>query len=188
MKKILSLCGVALIALLASVGLAPAAHAYPDVSIDLTVNRQVLYGGESFTATGTSDVTCAWNLTWNGVEKSGTGTNGSPYVTSYTAPAVTKITKIPLNGTCTYTPPTSRTTAKASAASATWHRTIIITVLPRGSAVSPPTSGGGSDLPNTGGPNLLFLLAGLVLFGAGVSAVFVARRRAEDVDIVTGQA
>lgn len=188
MKKFASLCGAALIALIAAVGLAPAAHAYPDVSIDLSVDRSVLYGGESFTATGSSDVTCAWRLSWNGVVKTGAGTDGSPYVTSYQAPAVTKITKIPLHGTCTYTVPTARhTAARAAAASAVWTRTIEITVLPVGSAVSPP-SNGGADLPNTGGPSWVPLVLGLVFLATGAASVFVARRRAESVDTVAGQA
>lgn len=183
MKKFASLCVVALVALLAALGPAPAAHAYPDVAIDLTVDRQVLYGGESFTATGTSDVTCDWNLEWNGVIKTGQSSDGSPLVRSYEAPNVTKITKIPLHGICTYTQPT----AKAGAPGATWNRTIEITVLPRGSAVSPPTDNG-TDLPNTGGPNILFLFGGVLLLVAGAGAVTVARRRAESVDTVAGQA
>lgn len=186
MKKLLASCVVALIALLTTVGLAPAAQAYPDVTIDLTVNRQVLYGGENFTATGTSNVNCAWNLEWNGVVRNGAGSSGSPFSTTYTAPPVTKITKIPLHGTCTYADPTVRRAARAAAPSAVWQRTIMITVLPRGSATAPPDNG--ADLPNTGGPNILFLLGGLGLLLAGATAVTVARRRAEDADIVTGQA
>lgn len=188
MKKLMSLCGAALIALLAVAGLAPAAHAYPDVNIDLTVNRQVLYGGETFTATGTSDVTCSWHLTWNDVARTGQGTDGSPFVTTYTAPAVTKVTKIPLHGTCTYTQPSARKAAKAArtaASAATWERTIMITVLPRGSAVSPPA---GSDLPNTGGPNVLYFLVGIGLLTMGAGAVVVARHRAENADTIIGQA
>lgn len=188
MKKFFVSCGVALVALLATIGIAPAAHAYPDVTIDLSVNRQVLYGGENFIATGTSNVSCAWNLEWNGAVHTGSGSFGSPYSTTYTAPAVTQITKIPLHGTCTYTSPTSGRAARAAVAGTQWTRTIIITVLPPASAVSPPTQNGGGDLPNTGGPNILFLLGGLVLLATGATAVTVARRRADDVDIVAGQA
>lgn len=185
MKKLFCVCGGALIALLAAAGLAPAAHAYPDANINLTVNRQVLYGGETFTATGTSDVSCDWHLSWNDVVRTGQGSEGSPYRTTYTAPAVTKVTKIPLHGTCTYTQPTARQAAarapRSSAVSATWERTIMITVLPQASAVLPPTA---SDLPNTGGPNFLFFLAGVGLLMVGASAVVMARRRAESIDTV----
>lgn len=183
MKKFVLSCGVALLALLGSFGMAPAAQAYPDVIIDLTVNRQVLYGGENFTATGTSNVDCSWTTEWNDVVRTGPGTPADAFTTTYTAPEVTQVTKIPLHGTCEYVDPTVR----AAATTATWERTIMITVLPRGQA-APPTDNGTSDLPNTGGPNLAFLLGGLGLLFVGATAVTVARRRAENVDIATFQA
>lgn len=188
MKKTAMTCAGTLIALLALVGLAPAANAYPDVTIDLTVDRQVLYGAETYTATGTSNVDCAWTLEWDGEVHTGTGADGSPYTTTYTAPEVEEITEIPLHGTCGYTEPSGRVAARAAAGPATWERTIIITVLPQGDGtVVPPTDNGG-NLPNTGGPNLLFLIAGVGLLVLGAGAVTVARRRAENVDIATGQA
>jgi LPXTG-motif cell wall-anchored protein len=58
-------------------------------------------------------------------------------------------------------------------------------VLPRSSAVSPPAS---SDLPNTGGPNIVFLFGGLALLLAGATAVTVARRRAEEAEIAASRA
>jgi LPXTG-motif cell wall-anchored protein len=186
MKRFAVLCVAVLVALLATIGLAPAAQAYPDVTIDLTAKPQVLYGGETFTATGTSNVDCAWTMEWDGVVRTGAGSSGSPFSTIYTADDVTKITKIPLHGTCAYTDPSARAAARASAAAATWKRTIIITVLPRGNA-APPTDNS-TDLPNTGGPSFAFLLGGLALLLVGATAVTVARRRAEDVDILTGQA
>lgn len=166
---------VATLGLLALVGLAPAAQAYPDVNFNLTVNRQVIYGGETFTATATSNVTCDWTLVWNGQDSDTTRTHTSSlFVTTYTADEVSKVTKIPLQGTCEYTVPTARTAAHArSTARATWHKTIMITVLPRGSAL-PPTTGG--TLPNTGGPSLWLLVAGLGLTGIGVTAVARSRR------------
>ena len=180
MKKLTSLGVVALTALLAVLavlGFQPSAQAYPDVQINLTVNRQVLYGGETFTATASSqNATCSWTLEWHGDVRKKADTY--KFVTTYTAPEVTKTTKIPLHGTCAYTAPTARGTA-------TWERTIMITVLPPSSAVSPP---GSSDLPNTGGPNLLFLAGGLALLLAGATAVTVARRRAEEAEIRASQA
>jgi LPXTG-motif cell wall-anchored protein len=62
----------------------------------------------------------------------------------------------------------------------------MITVLPRGSAVSPPENSG--DLPNTGGPKFIVLLGGVALLLAGAGAVVVARRRAENADTAAGQA
>lgn len=182
MKKLAIACVAVLGALLVTVGMAPWAQAYPNVSIDLSVDRQTLYSGESFTATGTSNVDCAWTTEWDGKVHTGAGSNGSPFITDYEAPVVTKVTPIPLHGTCVYDDPSSN--ARASVAGATWERTIVVTVLPRGNA-APPNNG--ADLPNTGGPNLLFLLGGLGLLLTGATAVVVARRRAE-IDIVPGQA
>lgn len=188
MKKLTSLGVVALaalIAVLAMLGFSAPAQAYPDVRIDLTVNRQVLYGGQTFTATAQSNVTCAWTLEWNGAVRQ---SSGSQFSTTYTAARVAKVTKIPLHGTCVYDTaqkPSARVAARAAGAPATWQRTIMITVLPRSTAVSPP---GGSDLPNTGGPNLLILLGGLGLVLSGATAVAVARRRAEEAEIQASQA
>ena len=177
-KKVLSLVVAALLGLLAIIGLAPAAQAYPEVIIDLTAQPTVLYGGETFTATATANVVCDWTLEWNGDSRDKNASNN--FTTVYTAPEVTKITKIPLHGTCVYelpegaTPVTGRTAAKAAAGPlVTWKRTIMITVLPRGSAVNPP----GEDLPNTGGPNLWILLAGLGLVGAGTAVTLRSRRK-----------
>ena len=177
-KKVLSLVVAAVLGLLATIGLAPAAQAYPEVIIDLSVNRTVLYGGQTFTATATSNVDCDWTLEWNGDSRDKNASQN--FVTTYTAPAVTQITKIPLHGTCVYTlpdgatPVTGRHAARAAAGPlVTWKRTIMITVLPRGSAVSPP----GSNLPNTGGPDLWILLAGLSLVGAGAAVTLRSRRK-----------
>jgi LPXTG-motif cell wall-anchored protein len=179
-KKVLSLGVAALVGLLAIIGLAPAAQAYPEVIIDLTAQPTVLYGGETFTATATSNVDCDWTLEWNGDSRDKNASQ--EFITTYTAPDVTKITKIPLHGTCVYTlpdgatPVTGRQAAKAAAGPlVTWKRTIMITVLPRGSAVSPP----GDDLPNTGGPNLWILLAGLGLLGVGTAVTLRSRRKVQ---------
>ena len=179
-KKVLSLGVAALVGLLAVIGLAPAAQAYPEVVIDLTAHPTVLYGGETFTATATSNVDCDWTLEWNGDSRDKNASK--KFVTTYTAPDVTKITRIPLHGTCVYelpdgaTPVTGKVSAKAAAGPlTTWKRTIMITVLPRGSAVSPP----GDDLPNTGGPDLWILLAGLGLVGVGTAVTLRSRRKAQ---------
>lgn len=181
MKKLTTIGAVALAALVAGLAMlwfSSPAQAYPDVRIDLSVNRSVLYGGEKFTATASSDgTTCAWTLTWNGVVREGGSSTGNSFRTTYQAPQVKHVTKIPLHGTCTY----DARTAPAARGTATWERTIMITVLPPSTAVSPPV--GGSDLPNTGGPNLLFLLGGVGLLVAGATAVTMARRRAEEADI-----
>jgi LPXTG-motif cell wall-anchored protein len=185
MKKLTSL-GVAafaaLIAVLAMLVAQSPAQAYPEVQIGLKVDRQVLYGGQKFTATASSNVHCSWNLEWNSKVRKGHSFTDSDFRTTYTAPAVIKTTKIPLHGTCSYD---SSETPSAARSSATWRQTIMITVLPRSSAVSPP---GGSDLPNTGGPNLIVLLGGLVLLVTGATAVTFARRRAEEAEIQASRA
>ncbi|WP_457112706.1 LPXTG cell wall anchor domain-containing protein [Marmoricola sp. URHA0025 HA25] len=179
MKKFVSL-GLAAFAALAGVlvilGAQTPAQAYPELSISLSVNRTVLYGGQTFTATATGNVTCDWDLAWNGAVRDAHRAPNAAFDTTFTAPKVTKVTKIPLHGTCVYDAaehPSARTTAA-------WQRTIVITLLPRSSAVSPPV---GSHLPSTGGPNLLFLVGGLGLLVAGATAVTVARRRAEEAEI-----
>jgi LPXTG-motif cell wall-anchored protein len=189
MKKLSSLGAVALVALLTGLvvlGLQSQAQAYPDVQINLTVNRQTIYSHQSFTATATSqNTTCDWTLEWNGDTRHASDTH--KFVTTYTGPKVTEVTKIPLHGTCTYPSSTARSGQRTAASSATWQRTIVITVLPRGAAVSPPTAGGSSDLPSTGGPNRLFLAGGLVLLITGASAVTLARRRAEEAEIAASR-
>jgi LPXTG-motif cell wall-anchored protein len=173
MKKLASLGLMVMIAVLAAVGLAPAANAYPDNQFNLTVDRQVMYGGESFTATATSNVVCDWTLEWNNVVR--TKTDPAIFQTTYKTPIVTKITKIPLHGTCAYDDGLPRVAAR-SAKAATWSKTIMITVLPRGSAVSPP----GENLPNTGGPNRWLLLGGVGAVLAGAGVVIASRKRFQE--------
>lgn len=169
----------------AAVALAPSASAYPEAVINLTVDRQTLFEGEQFTATGTSNVDCDWTTEWNDVVRTGTGSNGSPFQTTYTAPDVEDVTKIPLNGVCQYTDPSTESGERTAAGDSTFTRTIIITVLPRNAEVSPPNEGG---LPNTGGPNALILLGGFGLLATGTTAVTVARRRAVEMDAAPRQA
>lgn len=180
MKKLTSLgltALAALVAVLAVLGLQPSAQAYPEVQTNLTVDRQVLYGGEAFTVTATSEnASCTWSLEWDGQVRESGETFG--FVTTYTAPEVSEVMKLPLNGTCYHAAPGSR-------GAATWERSIMITVRPPTTAVSPP---GASDLPNAGGPNLLFLAGGVALLIAGASAVIVARRRAEEAELQASRA
>ena len=187
MKKWASL-GVAafaaLIAVLAVSGSLTPAQAYPELSFKLDTNRSVLYGGQTFTATATGNVTCDWALEWNGQNRAAHEAPNASFQTTYTAPAVDKVTKIPLTGTCVYDSEEKPTATNRTAAA--WTRTIMITVLPQSSAVSPPT--GGSHLPSTGGPNSLFLAGGILLLLSGAIAVTVARRRAEDAEIQASRA
>ena len=178
MKKYGYVVLAAIAAVLVSLGFSSAAQAYPDVRIDLTVNHQVLYSGESFTVTGISTVPCTLDLEWNDEVRKSAATK--KFVTSYVAPAVTKVTKIPLTGVCHYAAPTG---GKAAAGVSTLQRRITVTVLPRSSGATAAPVDNSADLPGTGGPNLVFLLSGLVLLLTGATAVTVARRRAEEVEL-----
>jgi hypothetical protein len=178
MKKYGYVVLAAIAAVAVSLGLSSAAQAYPDIRVDLTVNHKVLYSGESFTATGVSSVDCALDLEWDHVVRQ--SAPAKRFVTSYVAPQVTKVTKIPLNGVCRYTTPAG---GSSSAKVSTLRSRITVTVLPRANGATPPPVDNSADLPGTGGPNRVFLLSGLVLLLAGATAVTVARRRAEDVEL-----
>lgn len=182
MKKLTSL-GVAafaaLVAVLAGFGSLSPAQAYPERTFKLEVNRSVLYGGQSFTATAFGNVTCDWALDWNGETRTAHRDPNKEFNTTYVAPRVTHVTKIPLNGTCVYDAE-ENPSDRATLTPASWSRKIIITVLPRGAAVSPP---GGSDLPSTGGPDWRVLAGGLLLLVSGATAVTIARRRAEEAEV-----
>jgi LPXTG-motif cell wall-anchored protein len=183
MKKPSTLGAVALaalVAVLAMLGFSAPAQAYPDARVELTVNRSVLYSGQDFTVRASASASCDWSLEWAGDVRTGTSSSGRDFTATYTAAQVTKVTKIPLHGTCVYSSSASTSAASGARTAATWQRTVVITVLPKSTAVSPP---GCADLPNTGGPNLLFLVGGLGLLLAGATAVSVARRRAEEAEI-----
>ncbi|RNL60625.1 LPXTG cell wall anchor domain-containing protein [Nocardioides marmoriginsengisoli] len=173
MKKFGYVAVAAIAALLVTLGITSSAQAYPDVQISLTASKQVVYGGDSFTATATANVDCDWSLAWDGSTPTGDGTR---FVTTYQAPQVTEITKIPLTGSCDYADPSK--SARSAADPSSLQRQLTITVLPVASAGVTP-SDNRADLPGTGGPNWIFLASGLVLLLAGASAVALARRRAE---------
>jgi LPXTG-motif cell wall-anchored protein len=178
MKKIAFAVVTAFAGLVVTLGLSSPAQAYPDVSITLTANPQVIYSGASFTATTASNVNCSWAIDLDGNLHQGSGTS---YATTYVAPKVTEITKFPMTGVCNYAAPAKAGRAKAGALT-TWKQTLTITVLPQGNAAAAPNDKG-ADLPNTGGPNRMFFASGLGLLIAGALAVFVARRRAEEAEL-----
>lgn len=166
-------------AVLVTLGFAPAAHARTDVQINLGTSRHVLYGGDSFKATATANVSCDWALNWNGVGRQNVG---AAFATTYVAPQVTRITKVPLTGACTYAAPSGAGSAGASAPLSTWHRTIMVTILPRAYGAASP-AGARTDLSGPGGPDQAVFFGGLALLLTGAGAVAVARRRAEGADL-----
>lgn len=167
MKKFAYVAVAAFAAFLVTLGFTSSAQAYPDVRISAVPDKLVVNAGDPLTVTATSSVDCSWGESWN---DEGHASAGTKFVTTYVAPAVSKITKIPLTATCAY--------GAAATGTQTWKHQTTITVLPvaNGAAAPPQAS---SDLPNSGGPNRVFLLSGLVLLLAGATAVTVARRRAE---------
>jgi LPXTG-motif cell wall-anchored protein len=174
MQKFGIVAVAAFAALLVTLGFSSAAQAYPEVQTSLTASKLTVNGGDAFSATASANVDCAWTVSWNGEERTSGGTK---FVASYTAPTVTKITKVPVTATCAYVATDS--SGRASAVPTVRERELTITVLPTASAAAAAPSQNSADLPNTGGPNRVFLLSGLVLLLAGATAVTVARRRAE---------
>ena len=167
MKKLALLCIAALGSALLVLGTAPSASAYPEVTCDVSVDRQVLNPGETFTATGTATAindqgnvvdpsNIHWSFRWNGVTKLRTGT---PVHATFTAPEVTHTRKITL-------------TARAETPQGPCVHHIDITVV--AAEVSPP---GGGGLPGTGGPAFWILVAALALLLVGGGTVVVTRKR-----------
>jgi hypothetical protein len=183
-----------LLAALAVVGAAPAGAAAHHFSV--TVDHTAVHSGRQFTVTAVANTPCTWLVEWNGERRH---TQARTFVTTFTAPAVTKRTTYALSARCFYSaaPATHRGSSARTAAGApadaqtivvrvppSWARTIVITVLPAGAVVSPPHTGGGGGvgpdgLPGTGGPDRWILLAGLALLLTGATAV---RRGARDGD------
>jgi len=182
MKKLAS-CG--LVVLISLLALAFPARADSAAQFALKVDRKVLFSDEQFTATATSKIDCDWILEWNGERKHADTRRLSA---TFTAPTVTRVTKIPLKGRCFYAPPAQPKPGRAAAVRGgasqriqvtvppSWTRTIVITVLPAGSAVNPPDDGG-SELPDTGGPDRWLLIVGLGAVLAGAVTVREAARR-----------
>jgi LPXTG-motif cell wall-anchored protein len=172
MKKLALTVGAALGAALLVLGVTPAATAYPEQTCTVSVDRQQVYPGETFTAYGqVSGVDAAnqplpssafrWSFQWNGVTKERTGASVK---VSFKAPKVSRSRTITL-------------TARSSSAAGDCVRHIDVTVV--NADVSPPKSGGGSGggLPGTGGPEFWILVAGLVLVVGGGGAMAASRRR-----------
>lgn len=140
-----------------SFGFAPAAQAYPDAALTITLSDSTVVSGASFSVSASSDVNCAFDATFNGGTKTGSGTT---FDASFTAPSVTQRERMPVTVTCTQSDGT------------TTSRSANVTVLP-------PASQGASSagLANTGGPNVGLLGAALALLLGGAGFLVVSRRR-----------
>ncbi len=165
MKKLLMIGLTALVTLFVAIGVAPAASAYPELSCNVEVDAQVVDSGGTFTATGTaqqsstdgSSSAADWEMTFDGDVRTGKAVK---FTQKFKAPDVTKTTKVPLTATATL-----------SDGQTTCSKTVDITVV-AGVAVSGP----GGGLPNTGGPRLALLFAGLGLLLAGGFAIRQSRK------------
>jgi LPXTG-motif cell wall-anchored protein len=169
MKKLVVIGLTALVTLFVTLGVAPSAYAYPELSCNVEVDAQVVDSGESFTATGTSQQVTVdngrssadaadWTMTFNGDVRTGEAVT---FTQTFTAPEVTETTKIPLTATAVMQDGTT-----------TCSKTVDITVVPGGTTVLPPEE----ELPNTGGPRLALLFAGLGLVLAGGVAIRQSRK------------
>lgn len=162
----------ALAAGLALLTLAPAAQAYPEPNFDISVNHQVVVGGNDFIANARANVDCSdWTLSF--LEQSASGV-GKTLDHAFTTPVVKKKAVYPMQATCRYAAAGS---GAASAAQQTWRGEIPITVLPEATAQGGPHANTGGGLPGTGGPSFWILLAALVLLLGGATALLRSRRR-----------
>lgn len=184
MKKLLLIASALLLTSLGMAGFASSASAYPETSCDVSVSAQIVNAGDNFTATGTAQQTTTgnrsaraaaaavtWTVTFNGEVRHATG---STFRMTFKAPSVTTKTTFPL-------------TAKAVMPDATTHcqRTVDITVEP-GGIVSPPGGCTGLCLPNTGGPRLAILIAGVALLVGGAYAVRQSRAKSSSTPSSSG--
>jgi LPXTG-motif cell wall-anchored protein len=169
-KKLVVLCLAAVGAGLLVVSTAPAASAYPDLTCDVSVDRQVVHPGDTFTVTGRTLVAVDsannpvpssaihWTFKWNGVTKHRTG---KVVHASFTAPKVSSTRTITL---------TARNSSPAGEC------THDIDIKVQATSVAGPHTGGGL-LPNTGGPAFWLLLAAVALLLVGGGTVVRTRRR-----------
>lgn len=176
MNKAIASLALVLGGLLGVTALAPAAQAYPEPTIEVSVSDQSVHAGATFTSSSEASVDCTWTHQWNG--KSSTG-HGKKHTATWVAPNVKKKTVIPLYFACDYDA-TFSAGRSVLVPAATVTRTIDVTVLPgrgRQQGQGAP-AGSASDLPNSGGPDKSILLGGLLLLLLGGIAVRAARSRA----------
>ena len=166
MKKLAMLCVAALGAALLVLGTTSSASAYPDLTCNVTVDRQVVHPGQTITATGVitgADSTrpVTWTFRWNGVAKHRTGATAHA---SFTAPKVNHASVIRLSASGT---------ASLNGLNRTCVQHFDINVVSPAQVSAPSDSG----LPSTGGPAFWILVAALVLLLAGGGTVLASRRR-----------
>jgi len=172
MKKLIAIGASGFIALFMLVGFAPAASAYPETTCNTTVDAQTVVSEGKLHVHGTVDVvvtddglgrkaagdTVHWTATFNGETRTA---DENVFDTTFDVPKVTQTTTFVLHVEAVM--PDEKTTCQ---------RNLNITVKPSGS-VSPPNP---PHMPNTGGPRLVLLIAGLGLVIAGAVSIRMSRR------------
>ena len=166
MKKLAAMLAAALVALLGVTALAPSAQAYPGISLTLKLNLNTVVSGHQFVAVAQADTKCSTlSVTFNGQKATQAG---SKVTHTFNAPTVKTATKMPVNAACTYTSVTGVSGHAIVAKPQVARATAYITILP---------VGGNGGLPNTGGPSVGWLVAGIAALLAGAGAMFFGRRR-----------
>lgn len=191
MKRISVLAGAVVAALLMLVASATAAQAacdYPQPVFGISVDHQVVRGGDTFVAHARANVRCDWRMRFGDQRASGTG---KQLRHRFSTPVVAHRTERSVRVTCRYSSGGGARPCGTARASRLWHGTVPVTLLSRNDSANVPPSaptggspggsagpsaGFGGLLPNTGGPEFWILVAGLVLLLGGGTAVVVARR------------
>lgn len=172
MKKLIVIGATTLAALGVALGVAPSANAYPETSCNVTVDAQKVESGSKLTVDADSTLIVTdnpraavagtkWRAEFDGNVRTATADH---FTTTFPVPKVTAKTVLVLT-----------VQAIMPDATTTCEKTLNITVLPGGTDVVPPDH----HLPNTGGPRLALLVAGIGLVLVGGVAIQQARRRAE---------
>ncbi|HWU32980.1 MAG TPA: LPXTG cell wall anchor domain-containing protein, partial [Marmoricola sp.] len=146
------------------------AQAYPTPVLTLNLNLQTVVSNHQFKAVASADIKCD-TLTVTFLNQTATSP-GSTVTKVFTAPTVTKTTTLPVHGTCTFTSTTGTSGHALAVKSQTLRATAYITITP---------VGGGTGLPNTGGPSVGWLVAGVAALIAGAGAMFFGRRRSSGI-------
>lgn len=160
----------------------------------------VVVAGGDVAGTVKSSVPCHWTATFNGTAQDGSGLS---FTFSFGTPMVDKKTTFVLTVKCVYddgntngasaaiSDPSAVTPAFYVPATSTMLPTALQTVTRSVNIVVVPTLGGNGNenasanqsgvIPNTGGPNVLWIGAGVVLLLGGAGVVVAARRKHDQV-------
>lgn len=179
MKKLIVIGVMTLAAMFVALGVAPSANAYPETSCNVTVDAQKVESGTKLKVHGESQLVvtddglgraAAPGTTWTATFNGDTVTKTSDeFNTTFAVPEVSTETVLTLT-----------VKAKMTGATDACEKSLNITVRPDGTLVNPPDD----QLPNTGGPRMILLIAGLGLVVAGGVAIQQSRKRHERVAAV----